>query len=162
MPATANHVSELCACASDPAALFGHQYVRYRGDLSGGQIITTIVRRHYGIEDGLSLYVFDIPKPTIYKDGYLTALDDLPLSESGRDSALAATTRDLELNHRIFLDLEAAGIRRHLAHCARLRRQRPRHPVGGGAEPVNAAVRMRAGRSGSRASHHHQLRPLQT
>ncbi|WP_108846752.1 heme oxygenase (biliverdin-producing) [Dietzia lutea] len=111
VPTVEAYVSELRACVADPAALIGHHYVRYLGDLSGGQIIKTMVRRHYGIEDGLSFYEFDIDKPKVYKDAYRSALDALPLSESDRESALAAASRAFELNHRVFLDLEAAGIR---------------------------------------------------
>ena len=111
VPAAEMYAAELRACASDPAALIGHHYVRYLGDLSGGQIIKTMVRRHYGLEEGLSFYEFDIAKPKVYKDGYRAALDALALSEADRASALAAATRAFELNHRIFVDLEAAGIR---------------------------------------------------
>ena len=59
----------------------------------------------------MSFYDFDIPKPKVYKDGYRAALDALPLSEAERDAALAAATRAFDLNHQLFLDLEAAGIR---------------------------------------------------
>ncbi|GAA1704385.1 heme oxygenase (biliverdin-producing) [Dietzia cercidiphylli] len=111
VPATEAYVAELHACATDLAALIGHHYVRYLGDLSGGQIIRTMVRRHYGIETGLSFYDFDIAKPKVYKDDYRAALDALPLSEADRGAALAAATRAFELNHRIFLDLEAQGVR---------------------------------------------------
>ncbi|AVZ38747.1 MULTISPECIES: heme oxygenase (biliverdin-producing) [unclassified Dietzia] len=111
VPATEAYVAELRACATDPAALIGHHYVRYLGDLSGGQIIRTMVRRHYGIETGLSFYDFDIAKPKVYKDDYRAALDALPLGETDRASALAAATRAFDLNHRIFLDLEALGVR---------------------------------------------------
>ena len=111
LPATAAYVDELNSCAGSPAALVGHHYVRYLGDLSGGQIIKTMVRRHYGVEEGLSFYEFDIPKPKVYKDGYRAALDELPLTEAERETTLAAATRAFELNHQIFLDLEAAGIR---------------------------------------------------
>lgn len=105
------YVAELHASEADPAALIGHHYVRYLGDLSGGQIIKTMVRRHYGIEEGLSFYEFAIDKPKVYKDDYRAALDSLPLTAADRESALAAASRAFELNHRIFLDLEAAGIR---------------------------------------------------
>lgn len=110
LPATQDYVAELRACSGNAAALIGHHYVRYLGDLSGGQIIKTMVRRHYGLEDGLTFYEFDIPKPKLYKDNYRDALNTLPLSEQDRREALDAATRAFELNHRIFLDLEAAGI----------------------------------------------------
>lgn len=108
LPATAAYVAEIRACADDPASLVGHHYVRYLGDLSGGQIIATLVRRHYGLENGLSFYDFDIPKPKTYKDGYRAALDALPLSEADRESAVAAAVRAFDLNHRLFLELDAS------------------------------------------------------
>lgn len=111
VPTVEAYVDELRASASDPAALIGHHYVRYLGDLSGGQIIKTMVRRHYGVEEGLTFYEFEIDKPKVYKDGYRAALDSLPLTDRDRASALAAATRAFDLNHQIFLDLEAAGVR---------------------------------------------------
>lgn len=111
VPATETYVKELRACAGDPAALIGHHYVRYLGDLSGGQIIKTMVRRHYGIEAGLRFYEFAIDKPKVYKDRYRAALDALPLNDADRAAALSAATRAFELNHQLFLDLEAVGIR---------------------------------------------------
>lgn len=111
VPAVEDYVAELQACEGNAAALIGHHYVRYLGDLSGGQIIRTMVRRHYGLEDGLTFYEFNIDKPKVYKDNYRSALNALPLSDEDRREALDAATRAFELNHRIFLDLEAAGIR---------------------------------------------------
>lgn len=111
VPAVEDYVVELRACSGNAAALIGHHYVRYLGDLSGGQIIKTMVRRHYGLEQGLTFYDFDVPKPKVYKDSYRDALNTLPLSEAERRDALDAATRAFELNHRIFLDLEAAGIK---------------------------------------------------
>ena len=111
VPAVEDYVAELRACAGNAAALIGHHYVRYLGDLSGGQIIKTMVRRHYGLEDGLSFYEFDIEKPKVYKDNYRSALNTLPLSDEDRQEALDAAARAFDLNHRIFLDLEAAGVK---------------------------------------------------
>ena len=110
VPAVESYVAELRACSGNAAALIGHHYVRYLGDLSGGQIIKTMARRHYGLEDGLSFYEFDIEKPKVYKDNYRTALNTLPLSDEDRREALEAATRAFDLNHRVFLDLEAAGV----------------------------------------------------
>ena len=111
VPAVSDYVADIRACASDPAALIGHHYVRYLGDLSGGQIVKTMVRRHYGLDEGLGFYDFEIPKPKVYKDQYRAALDALPLGEADRATALDAATRAFEFNHRIFLDLDAAGFR---------------------------------------------------
>jgi heme oxygenase len=112
LPATQRYVDRINEVGPTWAGGFiAHHYTRYLGDLSGGQIIKTMVRRHYGVEDGLSFYEFEIDKPKVYKDEYRAALDALPLSESDREAALAAATRAFELNHQIFLDLEAAGVR---------------------------------------------------
>lgn len=108
LPATQRYVADIEACADDPAALVGHHYVRYLGDLSGGQIIARLVRRHYGLEDGLTFYDFDIEKPKVYKDSYRAALDALPLDERDRAAALDAATRAFELNSELFSDLDSA------------------------------------------------------
>ncbi len=46
--------------SEDPSPLLAHSYVRYLGDLSGGQNIRTTLSKAYGLsaEDGLSFYVF--------------------------------------------------------------------------------------------------------
>lgn len=110
LPATEAYVAELNACSDDPAALIGHHYVRYLGDLSGGQIIAILVRRHYGLETGLTFYDFDIPKPKIFKDDYRATLDALPLNGAEREAAVSAAVRAFDLNHRLFVELEAADI----------------------------------------------------
>lgn len=45
---------------TEPAALLAHAYVRYLGDLSGGQFIKRRIAKAYGLEDraGLSFYDF--------------------------------------------------------------------------------------------------------
>ncbi|KAH9931683.1 uncharacterized protein BXZ73DRAFT_47246 [Epithele typhae] len=48
------------AASSDPSRLLSHAYVRYLGDLSGGQFIKRRIGKAYGLEDGagLSFYAF--------------------------------------------------------------------------------------------------------
>lgn len=50
------------APAADPTSLLAHSYVRYLGDLSGGQIIRGMVSKTYGLDEnagpGLSFYAF--------------------------------------------------------------------------------------------------------
>lgn len=43
----------------EPSALLAHAYVRYLGDLSGGQFIKRRVARAYGLEDGEGLSFYD-------------------------------------------------------------------------------------------------------
>src|ERR1700742_4490548 len=44
-----------------PGGFVAHHYVRYMGDLSGGQVIRRVVQRTYALEDneGAAFYVFD-------------------------------------------------------------------------------------------------------
>ena len=43
----------------EPAAMLAHAYVRYLGDLSGGQFIKRRVAKAYGLEDGAGLSFYD-------------------------------------------------------------------------------------------------------
>ena len=78
LPATAAYVARLEEVAFDwPADFVAHHYLRYMGDLSGGQIIRRMLERAYGYEtDGLRFYIFDqIAKPKLFKDDYRAKLD---------------------------------------------------------------------------------------
>ena len=61
-PALARYLARIQELASspDPSRLLAHAYVRYLGDLSGGQFIRRRVAKAYGLEDGagLSFYEF--------------------------------------------------------------------------------------------------------
>lgn len=104
LPATAEYAAELGTLA--PAGLLAHHYVRYLGDLSGGQIIARLTQRHYGVEPAaLSFYSFDIDKPKVYKDAYRARLDALPLTAGQRAETLDTATRAFELNQQLFTDL---------------------------------------------------------
>jgi heme oxygenase len=63
-----------------PRRLAAHAYVRYLGDLSGGQAIGRVVQRAYGLEGGrgLAFYAFpDIENTAAFKDRFRAALDAL-------------------------------------------------------------------------------------
>lgn len=80
IPATEAYCARLRAAASDPGAYVAHHYVRYMGDLSGGQIIRRVVERTYDIVDaaGTSFYVFDAIEPKVFKERYRMLLDTAP------------------------------------------------------------------------------------
>lgn len=60
IPATTAYVARIHAAVSDWPRLVAHHYVRYLGDLSGGQIVAAMLRRHYGLgDDALRFYAFD-------------------------------------------------------------------------------------------------------
>lgn len=67
-PALQTYITRLqtLAASPDPSPLLAHSYVRYLGDLSGGQSIRRIISKAYGLEEegqegkelGVSFYVF--------------------------------------------------------------------------------------------------------
>lgn len=77
LPATKRYAARIRE-ADAPRAL-AHHYLRYLGDLSGGQAIGALVSRHYGIPRGsLTMWDFSaIDSPKRVKDAYRAHLDDL-------------------------------------------------------------------------------------
>ena len=68
-----------------PLGLAAHAWVRYMGDLSGGQVLARVVARHYGLEapDGVRAYRF--PGDTEeHKKAFRHHLDRIPASEHPR------------------------------------------------------------------------------
>lgn len=59
--------------------LLAHHYLRYLGDLSGGQAIGALVARHYGVpREQLTMWDFsDIDAPKRVKDAYRAQLDEI-------------------------------------------------------------------------------------
>ena len=109
-PATARYVARLEEVAfTSPADFVAHHYLRYMGDLSGGQIIRRMLERAYGYEvDGLRFYIFDeIAKPKVFKDEYRAKLDQAPLSAEDQTRFIAEVNLAYELNGALFADLEA-------------------------------------------------------
>lgn len=107
LPATAAYVGRL-ESIDRPEALLAHHYVRYLGDLSGGQVIARLVARHYDIPaEALTFYEFDeIAKPKVYKDTYRARLDALELSPEIRQRVLAEANEAFRHNQAVFADLE--------------------------------------------------------
>lgn len=109
-PATAAYVSRLEEVAFSSAPHFvAHHYLRYMGDLSGGQIIRRMLERAYGYKvDGLRFYIFDqIAKPKVFKDEYRSKLDAAPLSTEEQAGLISEVNLAYGLNGALFADLEA-------------------------------------------------------
>lgn len=108
MPATLDYTNRIREVAyGSNAAFIAHHYVRYLGDLSGGQIIRRSLERAYGFsDDGVRFYRFDsIPKMKPYKDRYRYALDSAPLSAREHDELIGEAIQSFELNAAVFRDL---------------------------------------------------------
>lgn len=109
LPSTQKYVERLEEVAFDwPAGFVAHHYLRYMGDLSGGQIIRRMLERAYGFEtDGLRFYIFDgIPKPKPFKDAYRANLDSLDISAAEQQRFIDEVSLAFTFNGALFADLE--------------------------------------------------------
>ncbi len=91
---------------NDPGRLVAHHYLRYLGDLSGGQAIGALVARHYGVPaDLLRMWEFpSIPKPKPYKDRYRGLLDAFAAQHDG-DAVVHEAALGFRLNRDVFGEL---------------------------------------------------------
>jgi heme oxygenase len=91
-------------CFDWPGGFIAHHYVRYLGDLSGGQIIRRILQRTYDIEDnaGISFYVFDqLDNGVQFKKRYRELLDTAPWSDDERQRIIDEVILAFELNTKV-------------------------------------------------------------
>jgi heme oxygenase len=87
-PATAAYVARLEAvCSTWPGGFVAHHYVRYLGDLSGGQMLRKRIEDVYDIgpSSGTAFYDFArIDDLGAYKDDYRAKLDEVPWDDDER------------------------------------------------------------------------------
>ena len=109
LPATERYTARLRAVSPDwPAGYVAHHYLRYLGDLSGGQIIRRIMERTYGYDtDGVRFYIFDdIAKPKPFKDAYRAAMDALDLREEEKLRFIDEVGAAFNYNRDLFIQLD--------------------------------------------------------
>ena len=107
LPATAEYVERIRATINSPERYLAHHYLRYLGDLSGGQAVAALVNRHYGIPaEALSMYRFtELPKPKVFKDGYRELLDNAPLTDEQREALIEECIEGFRINASLFAQL---------------------------------------------------------
>jgi heme oxygenase len=107
IPATAAYTERIAAVTGDSAAFVAHHYVRYLGDLSGGQHIARAIAKALSLElDGIRFYHFaGIADPDAFKNHYRAALDSAAWSEPERAELIAEALRAYDLNTRVMLEL---------------------------------------------------------
>lgn len=93
------------ADSSDPSPLLAHAYVRYLGDLSGGQFIRRRLAKAYDLEDGAGLSFYDFKQLGGTASG--TIGDMKKIKEWYREGMNAGVGDDQDLKHKI---LEEANI----------------------------------------------------
>lgn len=105
----ADRVREIAATGW-AGGFIAHHYTRYLGDLSGGQVIRTLMQRQFGFEtNGVGFYLFDqIAKPKEFKETYRDQLDAVAWDESERDRVIDEVVAAYKFNTDLFVDLSAA------------------------------------------------------
>ena len=97
---------------NEPALLVAHAYVRYLGDLSGGQTLNNVVRSALELPagSGTRFYEFDafssIGELRAFKGQYRDVLNSLPVDESLATEIVAEANYAFNLNRDVLQSLE--------------------------------------------------------
>ena len=111
LPTTQRYVDRINGVAAVwPGGFIAHHYTRYLGDLSGGQVIRTLMQRQFGFEtNGVGFYLFDeIASPKRFKETYRDELDAVGWSADERDRVIDEVLIAYRFNTDLFVDLAAA------------------------------------------------------
>lgn len=82
------------------SAMLAHLYVRYLGDLNGGQVLRRLLRSSLGLTDEcLTFYTFvDIQDIQHFRCGFRAALNEIILTEPAQDAASRAAMEAFRFN----------------------------------------------------------------
>ncbi|ROR80146.1 heme oxygenase [Plantibacter flavus] len=111
LPTTARYVARINEVGAVwPGGFVAHHYTRYLGDLSGGQIIRTLMQRQFGFDtNGVGFYLFgDIAKPREFKDTYREQLDAVPWDDAEQARVIDEVMVAYRFNTDLFRDLATA------------------------------------------------------
>jgi len=114
-PAGVNYVNRILELSNtEPALLIAHAYVRYMGDLSGGQSLKNIVRSALNLpaDRGTGLHEFE-QIPTVearraFKGKYRDALNSLPVDETLAQKIVDEANLAFLMNRNVMHELEPA------------------------------------------------------
>jgi heme oxygenase (biliverdin-producing, ferredoxin) len=112
LPTTERYMARITEVADEgwSGGFIAHHYTRYLGDLSGGQIIRSLMQRQFGFEtNGVGFYLFDqIAKPKEFKDIYREQLDSVEWSDAERERVIDEVMLAYSFNTDLFTDLAHA------------------------------------------------------
>ena len=112
LPTTERYAARVNEIAAEGWAggFIAHHSTRYLGDLSGGQVIRTLMQRQFGFEtNGVGFYLFDqIAKPKEFKETYRDQLDAVDWDAAERERVIDEVLTAYRFNTDLFLDLSAA------------------------------------------------------
>ncbi len=107
--------------ASQPRLLLAHAYVRYLGDLSGGQLLRRIVARDFGIaegEGGTAFYDFGAPPDAqALARAFRDALGEIALDAAGIEAVVGEAMSSFRRHARLFDELARQAGWIEIAHA---------------------------------------------
>ena len=113
VPAAQSYARHLAAIEGEaPGCLLAHVYVRYLGDLNGGQVLRRIVRSSLGLADeaGTCFYGFGTAEQAGgLARGLRSALDGIALQAGQRELLVREAQRGFALHAPLFEQLQALG-----------------------------------------------------
>ncbi|OEX98283.1 hypothetical protein A0K93_08495 [Corynebacterium sp. BCW_4722] len=110
LSATSRYAAELDGLdATDGPEVVAHHYVRYLGDIAGGQVLARVFRNAYDLgDDALNFYDFSaVGKIPPYRTGYKASLDTMELTTEERDRLINTAQHAFELNQALFEELSS-------------------------------------------------------
>lgn len=114
-PAAQAYVERLQALAtSAPGLLLAHAYLRYLGDLHGGQVLARLIQRQFGLPgpdgvDGTAFYAFGGPAEVErLQREFRAGLDALALPPREADAFVAEACEAFRLHQQLFDELQDA------------------------------------------------------
>lgn len=114
--AMSDYIARIAVLAgADPAPLAAHAYVRYLGDLSGGQILRDLVRRALALggNAGTAFYAFGSDdEVTLLKAAFRSAMDGLPVNDATAAAIINEARAAFALHIRFFNELQHIGAAR--------------------------------------------------
>lgn len=106
---TSKYVDRLRELEANPSGpeLVAHHYVRYLGDLAGGQVIARRVSEHYGVQAAaLNFHDFsELGKIKPFRDRYKAGLDGLELDSAQQESMMSEAVAAFSHNQAVFESL---------------------------------------------------------
>ncbi|HUN91891.1 MAG TPA: biliverdin-producing heme oxygenase [Burkholderiaceae bacterium] len=110
-PAASDYVDRLRSIAvDDPLRLAAHAYVRYLGDLNGGQLVARIVAKHYEMQagaGGVRFYDFGSREvATTLRNRFRAGLDAIDLRPDDTERVVEEARLAFLLHGRLFGELQ--------------------------------------------------------
>ncbi|XP_067875465.1 heme oxygenase 1a [Heterodontus francisci] len=97
----------------EPELLVAHTYIRYMGDLSGGQVLKKVAQKTLQLPstgEGVAFFTFDrVTNATRFKQLYRSRMNTLETDRETQQRILGEANRAFQLNVELFSELQTLG-----------------------------------------------------